>query len=341
MDKKPRVGMDISQIAHNGGVSTYTQKLASKLELIKDLDMVYFYSSLRNSYKGSLKNVKSYKLPPTLFEVLFNKLRNVPIEKFIGDIDIFHSSDWTQPPAKAKKITTYHDVVPLKYPKWSHPKIISVHKKRLKIVEEEIDKVIAVSESTKHDLLEVSRIPEEKIVVIYEAPTISSGLVSEEDIEAFKRKYDLPKNFLLAIGGIGERRNIERIKEAAKGYNLIVSGQDLPWVSNEELKLLYASADALVYCSLYEGFGIPILDAFLAGCPVITSNISSMPEVGGEAAIYVNPLDIEDIKKKINMVLQDKDLKDEKVKLGLKRVEKFSWQRCADQTAQVYRELLK
>src|SRR3990170_1982963 len=97
MGKKIRVGMDISQLAHKGGVTTYTRNLSDNLSRISDLEMAYFYSSLRKPYKGKLKNVKAYRLPPTLFELFFNRIRNVSIEKFIGPIDIFHSSDWTQP----------------------------------------------------------------------------------------------------------------------------------------------------------------------------------------------------------------------------------------------------
>src|SRR3990167_8187523 len=104
MVHKIRVGMDISQVAHLGGVSIYTKNLANNLSKISDLEMIFFYSSLRKPFKGHLKNVKSYRLPPTLFELLFNRWRNVNIEKFIGPVDIFHSSDWIQPPTKAKKI---------------------------------------------------------------------------------------------------------------------------------------------------------------------------------------------------------------------------------------------
>src|SRR3989344_6512108 len=116
--RKIKVGLDISQLAHKGGVGIYTQNLAEQLSKLPDLEMVYFYSSLRKPYRGRLKNVKKYRLPPTLFEMLFNRWRNVSIEKFIRPIDIFHSSDWTQPPSKTKKVTTYHDIVPLKYPEW-------------------------------------------------------------------------------------------------------------------------------------------------------------------------------------------------------------------------------
>lgn len=341
MDKKIRVGMDISQIAHRGGVATYTKNLTDNLSKISDLELICFYSSLRRPYRGNLKNVKLYKLPPTLFEMLFNRWRNVDIEKFIGPVDIFHSSDWTQPKSKAKKITTYHDVVPLKFPQWSHPKIVAVHKRKLKLVEEEIDMVIVVSRSTKNDLLEVSKIPENKITVIYEGPTADFKPQSKERVRDFRRRYNLPEKFVLAIGGIGERKNLAKIKAACCDYNLVISGQTIPWLNNDELELLYSSAEALLYCSLYEGFGIPILDAFSCGLPVITSNISSMSEVGGEAAIYVDPYKEEDIREKLELVMNDKKLKEDLIKKGFKRVKQFSWEKAAKETAAVYRILMK
>lgn len=333
-----RVGFDISQIAHFGGVATYTRNLASQLDQLPDFKMTYFYSSLRKPYQGKLKNVKKYRLPPSLFEMLFNRWRNVPIEKFIGPVDIFHSSDWVQPPSKALKVTTYHDVVPLKYPQWSHPSIVEVHRRRLKLVEKEVDYVIAVSEATKKDLMEMSNIPEEKIIVIYEAPTADFKKQPEEKIKEFKKKYNLPDEFVLAIGGVGERRNLSRIKEATNGYHLVITGQTIPWLSTGELELLYNCAKVLVYTSLYEGFGIPILDAFSCGLPVITSTVSSMPEVGGNAALYADPLNVEDIKNKVKIAMDDKDMREDLRKKGFLIVEKFSWERCANETAAIYKK---
>ena len=336
-----RVGMDISQIAHGGGVSTYTLNLTKELSKFDDLEMVYFFSSLRKPYRGNLKNVKKYQLPPTLFEMLFNRWRNVGIEKFIGQVDIFHSSDWTQPPSKAKKVTTYHDVVALKYPQWSHPKIVAVHRRRLKIVEREIDFVIAVSEATKKDLMEISNIPERKIVVIYEAPTADFKPQPKDKIERFRKKYGLPQTYVLAIGGIGGRRNLKAVKEAAKDYYLVIAGQSIPWLDFGELELLYGGATVLLYPSLYEGFGLPIVDAFACGVPVITSNVSSMPEIGGAAAIYVDPLNVGEMRRKLEILMEDKDLRKEFVKKGFEQVKKFSWEKAAHQTAEVYRRLVR
>lgn len=335
-----KVGFDISQIIHPGGVANYTKNLASQLQKNKNLDMVFFFSALRKSYRGELKNVKKFRLPPTLFEVLFNKIRNVGIEKFIGSVDIYHSSDWVQPPTKAKKVTTYHDLIPLIHPEWSHPKIVTVNKTRLKIVEKEIDKVIAVSHSTKEDLLKVSSLRPEQIEVIYEGVADNFKPASEKEIEEFKKKYKLPEAFVLAIGGVGERKNLKRIKAATKDFNLLITFKDIT-VDDEELPLLYSSAKALVYTTLYEGFGLPILEAMASGTPVITSSTSSMPEIAGGAAVFVDPMREDEIRKAIREVLSDEGLQKELVVKGVKRAKEFSWERSADQTAKLYQSLIK
>lgn len=333
--------MDISQIAHGGGVSVYTECLVRELLKHKAFDYTFFYSSFRKPLKVRIPYVKKYMLPPSIFELLFNKIRNVKIEKFLGSLDVFHSSDWVQPPTDAKKVTTYHDVIPLKFPEWSHPKIVEVHKKRIKLVEEEIDVVIAVSQATKRDLMEVSKIPSEKIEVIYEGVREDMKPQDGEKVTKFKEKYNLPEKFILAIGGIGERKNIQRIKEAANGYNLVISGETIPWVKDSELPLLYSSASVLLYPSLYEGFGLPIVEAMACGVPVVTSDSSSMPEVGGDAAVYVDPFNVEDIKEKLNEVLNDAKMRDQLIKKGVERAKQFSWEKCAAQTEEIYKGLSK
>lgn len=334
-----KIGFDISQLAHKGGTVTYTENLANFLAVDKALEMIYFYSSFRKSYNGNLPNVKSFKIPPTLLEILFNQIRVIPIERFIGEVDVFHSSDWMQPLSKAKKVTTYHDVIPLKYPQWSNTKIVDVHRRRLAIVEKEIDMVIAVSEATKKDLLEITSIPQEKITVIYEAAAENYKPQSAKKVALFRQKLGLPEEFVLAIGGIGKRRNLTAIKEAVSDFNLVVTGETIPWVSTEEMPLLYAAANVLLYPSFYEGFGLPILEAMACGTPVITSNTSSMPEVGGNAALYVDPLNVNDIAKKLKNVMEDHELTKEMIIKGLAQAGKFSWEKCATETANVYQKL--
>lgn len=230
-------------------------------------------------------------------------------------------------------------MVPIKFPQWSHPKIVEVQKRRLKIVEREIDRVIAVSQSTKEDLMNVSSIPKEKITVIYEGVEADFKPQQDKFIQEFKKKYNLPESFVLAIGGIGERKNLKRIKQAAKGYNLVILGETLTDIPKEELPLLYGSAKVLLYPSLYEGFGLPVLEAMACGIPVVTSNTSSLPEVGGEAAIYVEPASVDKIQAALKEVINDEQLRKDLIERGLEQVKKFSWEKCAQETAQIYREL--
>lgn len=331
--------MDISQIAFPGGVANYTFNLTQELVKIKDLNLTYFYSSLRRPYRGDLPNVKSFPIPPILLEKLFNRWRFLKFENFVGSIDIYHSSDWTQSPSKAKKVTTYHDVIPLKFPQWSLPKIVDVHKKRLELVEKEVDYVIVVSENTKKDLLEISQIPEEKIAVIYEGVSENFKPQDNNLVKEFKNKHQLPDNYVLAIGGIGERRNLKRVKEVTKNYNLIITGENITHLTEKEVPLLYSGSSVLLYPSFYEGFGLPILEAMASGVPVITSSVSSMPEVGGDAAEYVNPESVIDIENKLRLVMEDQDKRKQMIKKGLIQAKKFSWKKCAQETAEVYQHL--
>lgn len=293
---------------------------------------------------------KVFLIPPTLADFIWNRLHVLSIEKLIGKVDVFHSSDWTQPPTKAFKITTIHDLIPLKFPKYIHPKIVSVHKRRLEWVKKEVDRIIVPSGTTKEDLLLLG-IAEEKIRVIPEAPVHS--LSSRKEVDEVKRKYKIRTKYLLAVG-LSPYKNTERI---IKAFDLVGGGKDLKLVlvgrpnfvdikerrgivfvgsvSDAELSALYTGAEALVFPSLYEGFGIPILDAFNCRTPVVTSNLSSMPEVAGNAAVLVDPYDVNLIAGGIEKVLRGKKGFVDK---GNRRVKDFSWEKTAVETVKVYKE---
>ena len=325
---KMKIGIDISQLAYPGtGIATYTKNLIANLKAVDQRnEYIFFGSSLRRPQPGF------WRFPPTLLDILWNQLHIMPVEKLIGKVDVFHSSDWIQPPTTAKKVTTIHDLVVYLYPESSHPRIIATQKRRLEWVKKECDLVIAVSQSTKKDIVEILKIPEEKIRVIYEATN-----------PMFKPVRKKVKPYVLGMGELNSRKNIERLKAAFKSLRLkdvelkIVGSAELGYVSLENLVELYSNALCFVYPSLYEGFGLPVLEAFACGCPVITSNVSSLPEVGGNAAIYVNPLNVDDIAEKIKHVLS---LNRERLaKEGFAQVAKFSWQKTAQETVKVYEEL--
>jgi glycosyltransferase involved in cell wall biosynthesis len=276
------------------------------------------------------------------------------IEKFVGDLDVFHSSDWTQPPSSAFNVTTIHDLVPLRFPQYSHPRIVSAHKTRLKHIKREIDVVIAPSSATKEDLITVG-VTEDKIRVIPEAPDPIFKPAKKKEIEKLKREHRIKKGYILSVG-VGPRKNTERIIEA---YEKVRAGRDLkliilghPYkkiaqkrgvvftghIEISKMPIYYSGAEALVYPTIYEGFGLPVLEAFSCKTPVVTSNISSLPEVAADAAEIVDPFDVDSITEGIKKALsRRKGL----INKGLKRSKDFSWQKTAEMTLEVYSEAKK
>lgn len=168
-----RIGIDISQLAYpHSGVANYLQNLVSELtKQDKKNTYILFYASLRkklvNTFQANNVEVKQFKFPPTLLDLLWNTLHIFPIEMFIGPVDIFISSDWTQPPSKAKKATILYDLIVYKYPEETAEKIVKVQKKRLAWVKKEADKILCISEATKKDAMEILHIPSEKLTVVH------------------------------------------------------------------------------------------------------------------------------------------------------------------------------
>lgn len=355
-----RIAIDLSQILFGTGVSHYRYNLVKNLLAIDNENEYLLYGgSLRqkkdleriiSSFKGNYQ-VRTFLIPPTLGNLIWNKLHILPIEKLIGPFDVVHTSDWTEPPSIYPKVTTVHDLIPLKYPKVTPANIVSTHKKKLEWVYKESKKVIVPSISTKKDLIELG-FDETRVKVIYEAPNHTKA--SQEQVEFVKKKYGIFDNYIITIG-TNPRKNIKRMIEA---YHLSKSGKNLKFVivgekketnlshergvrflgriPDSDLAALLTGSKALVFASLYEGFGIPILDAFNCEVPVVTSSTSSMPEAAGDAAVLVDPLDVNSIARGIEEALaKPKTL----VAKGLKRVKDFSWIKTAEETLGVYNEI--
>ena len=172
-----KIGIDISQLAYSGtGVATYLQNLIEKLIASdKENEYILFYSSLRKNLPtfkvqhvlSRNITIRQFRFPPMLLDILWNRLHILPIEWFIGPIDVFISSDWTQPPSKAKKLTIVYDMVVYTYPRETAQKIVDVQKRRLHWVKKEIDKIICISYATKKDIVDILHIPENRISIVY------------------------------------------------------------------------------------------------------------------------------------------------------------------------------
>lgn len=355
-----RIAIDISQIVYETGVSTYTKNLVENLlKIDKVNEYVLFGGSLRglSKLKSAMRKVHGkyhlmiFPIPPTLADFLWNRLHFFSTERLIGKIDVFHSSDWTQPPSKAFKVTTIHDLVPIKYPELSHPRIVAAQRMRLNRVKKEVDRIIVPSRQTREDLV-TDGFNENKIRVIPEAPDPIYKPAKKPEIDKVKRKYRIEGRYLLAVGA-SPRKNTKRIIEAyeeighKEGLKLVIIGElaekirktsqvlSLGHIPTRELPALYSGAEVLVYPSLYEGFGLPILEAFRCKIPVVTSNLGSMKEICENVAVLVNPESSDSIAAGI---LKAQKARNSLVKEGITKVRNFSWEKTATKTLEVYQE---
>jgi len=341
-----KIGIDISQIVYQGsGIATYTQELVENLlKADKKNDYLFFGSSLRQRQKlkdfvkGKRAVARIYPFPPIFLEKLWNQLHIWPVEKLIGEIDVYHSSDWLQAPSRAKKVTTIHDLIPFKYSKSFNRRgghdIVANQKRRLKWVKKECDLIMADSQATKKDVIEILGIPEKKIKVIYLAADEIFKPQPESEVNRVKRRYKIKKDYVLAFGG-SARKNIERVTEASPELQVFVVGQ--PYVPVSDLPALYAGAECLVYPSFYEGFGLPVLEAMACGCPVVTTDRGSLAEIAGKAAVLVEPDNINSITLGIKKAIGEQKVWQQK---GFVQAKKFSWQKTARQVLQVYQEVV-
>jgi glycosyltransferase involved in cell wall biosynthesis len=344
-----KIGFDVSQAVYGTGVSDYTINLITALQKNLSADqLILFGSALRryNDLSRLYPKAKLLHFPPASMHLLWNLLHLVNVETFIGRVDVFHSSDWTQPPGRAAKVTTVHDLAPIIYPGEHDSQIVSVHRARLKWVVRECRAVICVSRSTADDFVRLFKYPKSQVHIISEALPARFKITPE--------KLNIG-DYLLALGARQPRKNIPRLISAFHKYKsryrlpdkLIIVGENsgqtpasdviyTGYISDRELVNYLASASGFVYPSLYEGFGLPVLAAFYHHIPVSASNCSSLPEVVGNSAVLFDPLSEEGIAESISRSLKNKKAL---IESGLRQLRKFSWDQAARETLSVYQKL--
>jgi glycosyltransferase involved in cell wall biosynthesis len=292
------------------------------------------------------------------------------MENRLKDLDIFHNPSQVITAFKfsQKYIITIYDITPNLYPE-THTDIITfVHRYLLPKALKTSDKVITISHHTKNDIIKHFKIPENKIKVIHLAANENYKPLNEKEIINIKQKYNLNYSFILYVGTLEPRKNIPtllkalyKLKKQGIKHKLAITGKKgwkyksifetieklnlqkdvifTGYVPDEDLPALYNAADLFVYPSLYEGFGLPPLEAMQCGTPVITSNTSSLPEVVGDAGIMVNPYDVDELANNMYGVLTNDGLREELSKKGLERAKLFSWKKCAEEHLKVYEEV--
>lgn len=290
-------------------------------------------------------------------------------------LDVFVGTRHYLPPfnkRRVKYLAIVHDLIPLYMPEL----FTKEHKFRFKvftdICKHQAHEIVAVSEATKRDIIKYMKFDESKIHVVYEAANPIFNM--DKDAQAIQKtmdKYKIDSDYILCLSTVEPRKNMLRTIKAYEqcilNYNLpyklvIVGGSGwnngeifdyvqtheklkphvifTGYVSYEEVKHIYANASLFVYASLCEGFGLPILEAMQSGIPVITSNVSSMPEVAGDACELINPYEIDELKRAITKILNSEDLQKEMIEKGVKQAAKFSWEKCAKEVFEIIKSML-
>ena len=367
-----RIAIDARKL-RDYGIGTYVRNLLRHLARIDQATEYVLLCrpvdvDLARQLGENFRTVTERAGPYTVREQL-----TVPLDLRREGIDLFHAPHYVLPPlTPCKSVVTIHDCIHLRFPQYLPNRFAYLYaRSSLWVATHRSTRVLTVSEASKRDILRYFRVPEEKIDVIYNAIDEQfDERPTDEEIRRVRERYQLDDPFVLYAGNIKPHKNLERLIEAfhtlrKHGFEhvkLLIIGDEisryatlrravhrhklhhhvrfLGFVSDKTLACLYRLAGVFVFPSLYEGFGLPPLEAMASGTPVITSNVSSLPEVVGDAALLIDPYEPDAIFQAMRRVLSEPDLANGMRSRGLARVREFSWDRSIRRVRQIYDEVL-
>jgi glycosyltransferase involved in cell wall biosynthesis len=371
-----RVAIDIRKI-DDFGIGTYIRNLVLNLAQIDNESRYFLIGRERDCTElGALPPNISFIHDQTHESEFWNDWI-LPYILRKNEVEILHTPHYRPPRfLRCKSIITIHDCVHILFPNYASSKTSYDHARKLtRRAVKRSSHILTVSEATQRDLVRLFSVPEEKITVVYNAIDERAIVTcSDEEQRRVLERYQIQDPFLLYAGNIKPHKNIARIIEAFsvlktelkenetwKNLKLLIIGDELSkhqflrrtvirsgvqhdvrffgFVPYETLNVFYKAAQIFVFPSLYEGFGLPPLEAMANGTPVLTSNISSLPEVMGDAALLVNPENVFEICKGLKHLLFDSHLRAELIAKGLEQSSKFSWRKSAEQVLQAYRKV--
>lgn len=381
------IGFDAKRAYHNQtGLGHYSRTLIHSLaEYYPDNEYFLFNpkpSSLFCFEEDNVHQVLPHSFPSTFFRSAWRSmwvktdLNKLKIGLYHG---LSHEIPIHMPKTKIKTVVTIHDLIHERYPGQYNPVDVNIYRRKFSYACRHADKIIAISEQTKRDIIDFYESPREKIVVSWQScnPAFAQELTDAQK-KIIQLRYGLPPKFFLYVGAIIERKNLmsickaifilrneikiplvvigsggkykQQVKDFVRQNNLdkkiiFLSEQpaaqsSISFQNAEDFPAIYQSAIAMIYPSFFEGFGIPVLEALWSKLPVITSNISSLPEVGGDAVHYINPQSGEEIAEAMKKICTDEQLAQDLKEKGLRQAEKFTPKRCAETVMNVYKSLM-
>ena len=380
------IGFDAKRAFHNGtGLGHYSRTLLRSLSGYYPEHQYYLFNPSPSSlFQNRAVNMKEI-LPVHFFHRLFqsawrshgviNDLKQLQIDLYHG---LSHEIPFGIQHTGIKSVVTIHDLIHERYPEQYNRVDLKIYTKKYRNACLNANKVIAISEQTRKDIIEFYRTPEEKIVVCYQSCNPAFGeQVSEEEKQQVREKYDLPAQFFLYVGSIIERKNLlnickavfllrnelaiplvvigdgKKYKEQVKDYvrqngmeQRIIFLSENPAAKSSvsfqtavDFPAIYQLAIAMIYPSFFEGFGIPVLEALWSKLPVITSNTSCLPEAGGKGAYYVDPKNAAEIAAGMKGIYFNNELAVSMIEKGWQHAQSFSPQKCAASVMNVYKSI--
>jgi glycosyltransferase involved in cell wall biosynthesis len=366
-----RVAIDARKL-HDFGIGTYIRNLLRYLARI-DHDTEYVLLSgeadlgvaaqLGPNFRAVLEPSPNYSIREQI-HVPWLLRRERP--------DVYHAPHYVLPAAiSCNSVVTIHDCIHLMFPQYLPNRMAYAYARaQMWTAAHRSDCILTVSDASKRDILHLFNIPPEKIVVVYNAIDAHFSITPPpEAVARVRERYQLDHRFVLYVGNIKPHKNLVRLIEAFSelrvgeldDVKLLIIGDEisklpalrlavhrhklhkhvrfLGYVPDDQLAVLYRLAAVFIFPSLYEGFGLPPLEAMASGTPVVVSNVSSLPEVVGDAAVLVDPHDIDSIVDGLRLVLTNPSRADEMRRKGLERAREFSWEQSIARTLEVYRRI--
>lgn len=370
-----KIGFDAKRAFNNPtGLGNYARFVISSLiQYHPQHEYFLFTPQIDERYKNFFSNLSNVRIitPDTFFHKTFPSVwRSMGLAKVLQqyEIDVYHGLSNELPNGiekyDIKSIVTIHDLIFLRYPDYYNTIDTYIYKKKFSHATRHASRIVCISRQSKHDVVDFLLVKPEKIDVIYlDCDEAFYQKKSREEQSRIIEKYKLPPRFLLSVGTIENRKNqlsivkaLTRLKD--KKIPLVLVGRETDYMKeikqfagehdlqNRVIKLQHVSHDDLpgvfqlseltVYISEFEGFGIPVLEALRSGVPCITSNVSSLPEVGGDAVLYVDPHSDNELATQIELLLGNEKLRSELIEKGYKQTSRFTPQAIANELMQVY-----
>ncbi len=375
------IGIDYTAAYEQGaGIGRYVRELIAALAMCDPQQTYRLFVAGANTHQlppvpGPKFFWRATRITPLWFARIWYRARiPLPVETFTGRIQLFHATDFTLPPTLpgTRTLLTVHDLSFVRAPETATPVLKAYLDEVVPRSVRRATHVLADSQATKDDLIEFYGTAPEKISVLLSGVTANFKPVTDpETRKAVRERYNIQENpYIFSVGTVQPRKNYARLIEAlaalgpayADVHVVIAGGRGwlddpiyetvqrlglaervhfIGFARDEDLPALYTDAACVAYPSLYEGFGFPVLEAMACGTPTMTSDVSSMPEVAGDAALMVDPYDVDAIADALKQLLSDHTLRAELIVRGYQQASQFTWTQSARQLKAIYCHLLE